>query len=502
MVQFEYEVGQKTLRNIEECLLPLMPRIGKSFDQMRKARWLFAKSKITSRRASLDSLKLTMTLFLHAIDRVSGDADEAETKEEIENLLGSAKNTKMNFIKAEIFDQAVEHHYEPSDKDNDFIATPIDDDNNNNNNEKRPNSPESSDSENGDSESYEISLIQNGYDYSKVDLSQWVQKHKSNTRIPLQIMLVLSDDQFVEIADHLKVQMAVTSYALVIISGPSSHPQARSTLRRSIDERFSKASSKGIPETQSIAQSEDSLSDGGMESMTNTSETMEDRLGSSWKYTLPNRQEMPRSQPSPRGNENNPADPFLYKNKPSPPNPVRQPSREPPREDPEKLEMKKQLDVNKAEYVKSEAKEQKREFEARIREETEREFRYKLEERDRQEELLNKERAAAAERAKIEIEEARYMAEQVTRDLMEKERQAAEERRKEEAAYIARAQQAARDQIEAERRADESRKKLEAETLARAEQAAQFKLRAEMEAEAAKKNTKGGSLSFFKRLGR
>lgn len=70
------ELGQRALRNIEECLIPLIPGIGKSSDPRRKARWLFAKSKITSRRASLDSLKLTITVLLLTMDRASGDADE------------------------------------------------------------------------------------------------------------------------------------------------------------------------------------------------------------------------------------------------------------------------------------------------------------------------------------------------------------------------------------------------------------------------------------------
>lgn len=38
----------------------------------KRAQWTFAKSKITSRQASLDSLKLTLTLFLHTIE-LSGD---------------------------------------------------------------------------------------------------------------------------------------------------------------------------------------------------------------------------------------------------------------------------------------------------------------------------------------------------------------------------------------------------------------------------------------------
>ncbi|KAF7536631.1 hypothetical protein G7054_g4358 [Neopestalotiopsis clavispora] len=561
------ELGQKSLRNVEECLLPLMPQIGKGRDPMRKARWLFAKSKITSRRASLDSLKLTMTLLLHAVDRAWGDADEADTKEEIEKLLVSAKDTKMNFIKAEIFDQAVEHQYEPNDEDKDLLATPTDDGKSEG---KRLERPDSSDSEIRDSESCEISPTQrsmtsgNGLNYSNVDLSQWAQKHGPKTRRPLEIMPMPSDDQFIEIADHLKVQMAVARYAQVIISDliPGEKPTS------SIDNGFYEASSKWSAEDQSIVQSEGSVSDGEMESITDASETMGDRPGSSWKFTLPNREHVPRSQPNPRGYENKPANPFVpdarqsekfpgtfpggayyerppmtpqygyeqyphinaqtypqssrfpgdylqqtasfpyyydthwNRNVPSPPNSTRQPARAPPRDDPEKIAMQKQLAEIKAAEEKREAEIRQRELETRIREETERAFKQKMMERDRQDALLAKERADATEKAKMEIEEARLAAEKATRNLMEKEREAAEERKKEEAAAIARAQQAARDQMEAERRAEEKQKKLEADAVASAQQAAQLQLKAEMAAQAARKDTKGSLLSFWKRSDR
>lgn len=67
---------QKVILEIQECLLPLIPQIGKGLDILQRARWLFAKSKITTRRASLDSLKLTLNLFLHAVDFSRGDVDE------------------------------------------------------------------------------------------------------------------------------------------------------------------------------------------------------------------------------------------------------------------------------------------------------------------------------------------------------------------------------------------------------------------------------------------
>ncbi len=58
---------------IESCLSPLIGKAGESMNLMQKLRWLFAKSKIYGKQAALDSLKLTLTLFLHTMDVLDGD---------------------------------------------------------------------------------------------------------------------------------------------------------------------------------------------------------------------------------------------------------------------------------------------------------------------------------------------------------------------------------------------------------------------------------------------
>jgi hypothetical protein len=58
---------------IQKCLLPLISETGQAMSLMRMLRWLFAKSKISSKQVALDSLKLTLTLFLSTMDYVDGD---------------------------------------------------------------------------------------------------------------------------------------------------------------------------------------------------------------------------------------------------------------------------------------------------------------------------------------------------------------------------------------------------------------------------------------------
>lgn len=52
------------IEEIKVALLPMAVRDERDMDLKQKAKWLFAKSKISTRRASLDSLKLTLDPFL------------------------------------------------------------------------------------------------------------------------------------------------------------------------------------------------------------------------------------------------------------------------------------------------------------------------------------------------------------------------------------------------------------------------------------------------------
>lgn len=61
-------VCKADIRDIEEFLKPLVSRSGKEFGLKQKIRWLFAKAKVSSRRAHLETCKSTLNLFIIALD--------------------------------------------------------------------------------------------------------------------------------------------------------------------------------------------------------------------------------------------------------------------------------------------------------------------------------------------------------------------------------------------------------------------------------------------------
>lgn len=71
------QVCETDLRALEGLLKGLQPLHGsRGSDVRQKTRWVFARSRVASRRASLDSLKLTLTLFLHTLDFIgSGEVE-------------------------------------------------------------------------------------------------------------------------------------------------------------------------------------------------------------------------------------------------------------------------------------------------------------------------------------------------------------------------------------------------------------------------------------------
>lgn len=62
--------------DIEEFLKSLQPMQGSEVSVKQRTKWLFSKSKVSLRRASLDSLKLTLSLFVHTLDFIeSGEVE-------------------------------------------------------------------------------------------------------------------------------------------------------------------------------------------------------------------------------------------------------------------------------------------------------------------------------------------------------------------------------------------------------------------------------------------
>ncbi|KAM0296143.1 hypothetical protein ACHAPM_010399 [Fusarium culmorum] len=80
-VDVAYEIVALCKTDIEgvECFLaPLNSPSGQKLKLNDKVKWLFGKAKVSSRRASLDSLKLTLSLFLHTLDFIENGDDGSE----------------------------------------------------------------------------------------------------------------------------------------------------------------------------------------------------------------------------------------------------------------------------------------------------------------------------------------------------------------------------------------------------------------------------------------
>lgn len=61
--------------NITEALAPLLAQENRKGMLKQRLWWLLGKSKIMTRQASLDSLKLTLSLFVHTMDIMEDDTE-------------------------------------------------------------------------------------------------------------------------------------------------------------------------------------------------------------------------------------------------------------------------------------------------------------------------------------------------------------------------------------------------------------------------------------------
>ncbi|KAI1124675.1 hypothetical protein F5Y10DRAFT_284827 [Nemania abortiva] len=203
---------------IKEFLLPMLPAGGRNMSVSQKAKWRFFKSKIEMRRSSLDSLKLTVTLFLHTLDFIEGDLiDEEYMRDEIEAMVAKSKNTKSAFLAAERIDQMSERVYneDPSSSD---ITSATDDTMN-----TVDVSVQLLDYSHQLRE--EGTLVLKGGNDREGDRSAMKLLHSAmasqldSPSSDFQMIENMSDDHFIQIAHHIRTQKRVTSYALVVLDG-------------------------------------------------------------------------------------------------------------------------------------------------------------------------------------------------------------------------------------------------------------------------------------------
>lgn len=65
------------IENMRAYLMPLFQSAeGRRMELKQRATWLFAKSRVSTTKASMDSMKVTLGLLLHTIEYIEGDVVE------------------------------------------------------------------------------------------------------------------------------------------------------------------------------------------------------------------------------------------------------------------------------------------------------------------------------------------------------------------------------------------------------------------------------------------
>ncbi|EQB58828.1 hypothetical protein CGLO_00874 [Colletotrichum gloeosporioides Cg-14] len=188
-----------------------------------RLRWLFAKSKVSTRQASLNSLKLTLALFLQALDLMEEDYIEDYMQVVVQQKISESRNVKKSFIEAERRERAFEKTYEPSQaisslkmirqsglETEELSQTVI------------CTTTEGIKELDGDKSvskaMVKILHYQSGDGSSDEETSDLLPRHESgldHTTSTIDFIDDISDDHFMAIADHMRLQKTVSSFALV-----------------------------------------------------------------------------------------------------------------------------------------------------------------------------------------------------------------------------------------------------------------------------------------------
>ncbi|KAM0359383.1 hypothetical protein ACHAP4_004291 [Fusarium culmorum] len=218
-VDVAYEIVALCKTDIEgvECFLaPLNSPSGQKLKLNDKVKWLFGKAKVSSRRASLDSLKLTLSLFLHTLDFIENGDDGSEDVAE--------------HIKEEVSILAVETQF--------TIAALLDTERLSNTAQLEETSPlmpfwqaETRHAKPKDAALTDaLALKSSIHDEEQMQLTR--PRSQTDSAIFLETM---SDSDFVEISEHLRLQKIVRELALKP-THPTQEQEAQSTSFDDADE--------------------------------------------------------------------------------------------------------------------------------------------------------------------------------------------------------------------------------------------------------------------------
>ncbi|KAH8887919.1 hypothetical protein GQ53DRAFT_844011 [Thozetella sp. PMI_491] len=462
---------------IQRCLDPLVVTTGQPLTIKQRLRWLYLKEEIQN---AVDKTKKTKSEFLNAerFDRAAAKVCEvAETRQEVPQQDTDEQASGNNQARASI------DWIKP-------LALPP-----------------------GDLTLFHRSA--EGMDTQQASSMQ----NENLARQPLQLLNTpafdleegLSDAEFVNIADHIKLEQAVASLALLVLRGR----------REPEDESYRKSEN----EHSTASTPQDKVNVGTQETTARSKSTESEVEGSEWSRTSPSTPKpsaktnearqtrsgttVPREGGS-RDNENasNPMNPFAsspssdaspgalpaqnpagwppfygwypgldYNSPPQGyqsmkyPHSMQVPFNNPSYPDHEVEGLRSQLKKLLDEKAKQEEQKRQAEIEAKAQRDAELLFQRRMDEMHQ-----------AQEEAKREIEKAKAEAERAARERIEAERNTEEERRRLHEEAMKKAERDARDKLEGEMRVMEAQKKKEAEAAALAEAAAKSKIDAAIKA--------------------
>ncbi|KAI9708527.1 MAG: hypothetical protein M1820_003989 [Bogoriella megaspora] len=212
-------LAKTDVNGIEDLLESLRPYGGQTLSLKMKFKWTFwKKSKFNLKRASLESLKLTLTMLMHTLDCIeSGEVNEY-VQEEVNALVDTSKDTFKTLVQANFTDLKHERNSDSSETLLDALPRRL---------------LEYSTIPNVDDEvvlslSTSPSALAPSQSrvFSKARRSSSAQ---SDSETEWNAMREMTEDDFLSIAEHLRVQRCVVRFASDVMQ-PSSiylRPQAQ-----------------------------------------------------------------------------------------------------------------------------------------------------------------------------------------------------------------------------------------------------------------------------------
>ncbi|KLU87340.1 hypothetical protein MAPG_06340 [Magnaporthiopsis poae ATCC 64411] len=403
---------QIEIDDINECIAPIS-RDGREFSPRQRLKWLLAKPKLTTKMAALDSLKLTLSMYICAIRFMDGNDFKESMHDEIQCKVSQSEQTRTTLLHAEYQDQKAEMAYQASHAgrglENDGL-------------------------ENDGKESITSAVIKiNGGGPEETGV-QTYQTPPSD----FELGLTISNDQFVRIADHIRLQRMVSGFALKVVN----RAQAQDMPAPASDS----ASSEAAAHMENSESSDDGtrgfFGSGGFDNPEYQG-TGPRTFNNTRHAGVPPPDSYAYAQPGANGYQFGPQQ--SYYDPPMPP--------PPPPPDPLLEALRDQIDALKAEKASQKAAAEQAAIEDGIRQEVEEAFKRRMED-------MKVAQEEAIEKAKVDSERA-------TRERLETERKAEAERQRQHEETMRVIELEAREKMEKQRREFEERQREQAEAMAK-----------------------------------